>query len=896
MERSERTQAVLILIIAGGPDKGRIYELTDGEPIVLGREGDQVKLNDRKVSREHARLWSEGGQWYLKDLGSRHGTFRNHVELDKGQHAKLKDGDYLQIGNTVMVLGRMQNLAERSALLGVGSVDQPAVKRSKLPMVAAGLGLAAVLGLGGYLAVQLHELRSETVPKNEFSDLQDQLLAMQQRSAQDAERIAQTAEQMNAALTQTTEQIAGATETIESVRDPLVEQLEAARARASQQQLALEQIGDALAKQSDDKSDQVLAAVTQVKDLLADQPTGEKLIARLEEAISDNAQAAGEAVQLALAEHRKETAAGAVASAKQTEVLMARVLESLASVPTREQLAKEVKLAVAAAKAQDEQFMRLVLVELRRTGDQIATDVTAAVEEDAGQANKLMQQVVAELAKRPTGEQLATDLRQAMDEAFAKRETNNEELPGLMRKVLSELEQRPTSEQLAADLRRVIGEDAQRTELLVARVMSEIDQRPTAEQIASELQATDNESALKTAALLEEVLDKVEKQDQLASQIASLRKQIETLPGTNTSIVKSVLDRLDAQDKNNTAMLASIAELRSAIPEDLPGTLDKVLSELDKQVRTDQITGAIEDAVQRIAAKENKQTAEAVASLSKRIDALPSAVELAKLTESQASLAKLLEASDAREDIGELRASLQNLSEKLTKAGGDDEQLKQILTMLEKREKTELLIAELHDAMENESEQTEALKKELLDSIAQAKQPDTSATLNELLGMVRERLITDESIRQAIRDEMRGTILPNQRALADARDVTTTANQGSVGDTATADPAIKTRRLTRLETAYKQSFETGQPVTIGAGIVDPKTGEVSKGRLIDPAVAKALGFETWRDWYLTDRHAEQMRLQREALLQRNESDANNSGDVQLPPVLEQPDSTRPEQD
>ncbi|MBX2850669.1 MAG: FHA domain-containing protein [Phycisphaeraceae bacterium] len=887
---------MLILIIAGGPDKGRIYELTDGDPIVLGREGDQVKLNDRKVSREHARLWSEGGQWYLKDLGSRHGTFRNHVELDKGQHAKLKDGDYLQIGNTVMVLGRMQNLAERSALLADGSVDQTPVKRSKMPMVAAGLGLAAVLGLGGYVAMQLNELRNETVPREDMAALQDQLLALKEQSAKEAEAIKQSADRMQASLTQTTEQITGATETIESVRDPLVEQLEAARVRAGQQQLALEQIGDALAKQSDDKSEQLLAAVSQVKDLLADQPTGEKLVARLEEAISDNAQAAGEAVQLALAEHRKESAQGAVASAKQTEALMSRVLESLAKVPTREQLAKEVKLAVAAAKAQDEQFMRLVLVELRRTGDQIATDVTAAVEEDAGQANKLMQQVVAELAKRPTGEQLAADLREAMDEAFAKRETNNEELPGLMRKVLSELEQRPTSEQLAADLRRVIGEDAQRTELLVARVMSEIDQRPTAEQIASELQATDNESAAKTAALLEEVLDKVDKQDQLANQIAGLRKQIETMPGTNTSIVKSVLNRLDAQDKNNTAMLASIAELRNAIPEDLPGTLDKVLAELDKQVRTDQITAAIEDAVQRIAAKENKQTAVAITTLSKRIDALPDSEELAKLTESQASLAKLLEASDAREDIGELRASLQNLSEKLAKAGGGDEQLKQILAMLEKREKTELLIAELHDAMDNESEKTEALKKELLASIADAKQPDTSATLSELLATVRERLITDESIRQAIRDEMRGTILPNQKALADARDVTTTASQGSIDDTATDNPAIKTRRLTRLEAAYKKSFETGQPVTIGAGIVDPKTGEISKGRLIDPAVAKALGFETWRDWYLTDRHAEQMRLQREALLQRNESDAINSGSVQLPPVLEQPGSSRPEQD
>ncbi|MEM9108548.1 MAG: hypothetical protein AAGC72_00835 [Planctomycetota bacterium] len=85
-------------------------------------------------------------------------------------------------------------------------------------------------------------------------------------------------------------------------------------------------------------------------------------------------------------------------------------------------------------------------------------------------------------------------------------------------------------------------------------------------------------------------------------------------------------------------------------------------------------------------------------------------------------------------------------------------------------------------------------------------------------------------------------------------------------------------------------------MTVGAGVVDPKTGEVSKGRLIDPAVAKALGFESWRDWYLTDRHAEQMRLQREALRQRNENEANSEGTVQLPPVVERSDNSRPEQD
>eukprot|EP00752_Nemacystus_decipiens_P013612 g12070.t1 len=892
-----RTRTVLILIIAGGPDKGRLYELTDGAPIVLGREGDQVKLNDNKVSREHARLWSEGGQWYLKDMGSRHGTFRNHVELEKGQHAKLKDGDYLQVGNTVMVLGRMQaSAAERSALLGGGLADQSSVKRSKMPVLAAGLGLAAALGMGAYLAVQLHELRSETVPREELAALHNQLEEIKDQSARETEAIKRSAKEMTDSLTQTSEKIAGATQTIESVRDPLVQQLEAAKERATQQQLALEQIGNTLAKQADDNSDEVLAAVTQMKSLLEDQPTGDQLIARLEEAINDNATAAGEAVQLALAEHRKATAEGAIASAKETEALMNRVLESLAQVPTREQLAEEVQLAIASAKARDEQFMRLVVAELRKTGDQIATDVTAAVGEETIEAQTLMKQVVAELDKRPTGEQLAADLRVAMDEAFAKRETNSEVLPGLMKQVLSELEQRPTSEQLAADLRRVIGEDAQRTELLIARVMSGIDQRPTAAQIASELQATDNEAAAKTAALLEEVLDKVQTQDELALQIAGLRKQIETMPGTNTNVVKSVLDRLDEQDRNSTAMLLAIAELRSAMPTDLPSQLDKVLEQLGKQVRTDQITNAIEESMQRIAAKENQQTAEAVAALSKRLDALPTAEELGKLTENQAALAKLLDESDAREDIAELRASLQQVSDKLAQAGSDDEQLKKIIAMLEKREKTELLVAELHDAMDEQSAKTEQIKKELLASIEDVKQPDTTASLNQLLAMVREKLVTDESIRQAIRDEMRGAILPNQRALADARDVTTTSSPGGINDAVSSDPAIKPRRLTRLESAYKQSFESGQPVTIGSGVVDPKTGEVSKGRLIDPAVAKALGFETWRDWYLTDRHAEQMRLQREALRQRNENEGQGTGSVQLPPIIDRSESARPEQD
>ena len=99
---------MLILIVAGGPDKGRIHELYDDKEVILGREGADLQFNDPKLSRRHARLWCDGGRWYVEDLNSRHGTHRNHKPiLDELQ--PLKDGDYLQIGRTVLVVARMSS-------------------------------------------------------------------------------------------------------------------------------------------------------------------------------------------------------------------------------------------------------------------------------------------------------------------------------------------------------------------------------------------------------------------------------------------------------------------------------------------------------------------------------------------------------------------------------------------------------------------------------------------------------------------------------------------------------------------------------------------------------------------------------------------------------------------
>lgn len=882
---------MLILIIAGGPDKGRIYELLEGKPVVLGREGDQVNLNDRKCSREHARLWCEGGQWYLEDLGSRHGTFRNHARLEANQRAKLKDGDYLQIGNTVMVMGRMPGeYAERSSLLASPTASA-LTNRSTRVLAAAGLtAAAAVLGLGVYLVYEVQGLKSQTVSAEDYAQLERKLLdsqdsanrpirdlqsalsdraATDRRIASEQERLLGSLENTGNALNRHNQAIADASQDIRAATTPITEGLAQMQRANEEQRLAFTQLSETLAAQNaqDDRA-AVMAQLDAIKTQLADQPSSDELIAKLEFAIATNAAATGEAVSRAIAAATDEDAQ--LAAAERTEALVLRVLGELEKLPSADAIAKNVRLAVAESQQANEQFMRDVLVQLRRTGDQISTDVVAAIGEDAGYAQALMDQVMAELAKQPNGQELAAELRVAMAEAMQGQAGTRQEMTGLMQQVLAELEQRPTSEQLAQELRSAIGDDAERTEQLMASI-------PTAAQIAAELQSFDNEAAARTAALLEQVLSRMDEQQQLAAQIEQLRQAIADQPEPDAKLGQEVLRRLNEQAMNNDRIVAAIAELREAMPGDVSGQLDQMLAKLDGQVREEQLNAAIENAIARVAATEDRAVLAAIDSLSARIAALPSAEQLDGVLDSQSELAALLDDTDARAAIAELRAALDRLAQ-APPEGTADPQLGQIIDMLRKREQADLLLAEMHDMLERQPEEAERMRRQVLTAIEEAGQGDTDLLLQELLDEVRTRLASDEAIREAVQSAVHGTVIPGQRALQDAHEVANEPNQTPAEQPAVAT-APRPSRLTDLEQAYKQAFETGRPVTVGAGTVDPTNGRVSEGRRIDPSVAKAVGFENWRDWYLTDQNAEMNRVQREAQRQRNAAEGEKPQDI-----------------
>ena len=94
---------MLVLTVIQGPEKGRRFELPDHEPQQIGRSGEALPLSDKTISRRHAELTPDRGQWVLRDLGSSNGTYVNGVRLAAARTLQL--GDQVRTGTTLLVFG-----------------------------------------------------------------------------------------------------------------------------------------------------------------------------------------------------------------------------------------------------------------------------------------------------------------------------------------------------------------------------------------------------------------------------------------------------------------------------------------------------------------------------------------------------------------------------------------------------------------------------------------------------------------------------------------------------------------------------------------------------------------------------------------------------------------------
>ena len=73
-----------------------------GEVLTIGREStSKLVINHQSISRHHATITSTNGAYFLRDMGSRNGTFINETRLDPAREYLLKSRDYIRIGNLI---------------------------------------------------------------------------------------------------------------------------------------------------------------------------------------------------------------------------------------------------------------------------------------------------------------------------------------------------------------------------------------------------------------------------------------------------------------------------------------------------------------------------------------------------------------------------------------------------------------------------------------------------------------------------------------------------------------------------------------------------------------------------------------------------------------------------
>jgi len=116
-----------VLVRMDSTNVGQVFKLADSEWTIGRHTSSSIVLTDDGVSRRHARVFPENGQYFLEDMGSANGTFVAGQRIERHQ---LKDGDVFQLGPTVLfryaytdasqerMLNKLYEASVRDALTG----------------------------------------------------------------------------------------------------------------------------------------------------------------------------------------------------------------------------------------------------------------------------------------------------------------------------------------------------------------------------------------------------------------------------------------------------------------------------------------------------------------------------------------------------------------------------------------------------------------------------------------------------------------------------------------------------------------------------------------------------------------------------------------------------------
>ena len=93
------------LHIIGANVEPLVFELNDGITYVGRSAINDVQIEDKYVSRKHLLLRKSGNKYFVRDLGSKNGTFVNGNQIRSGTEVEIQEGASIVAGLSVISLG-----------------------------------------------------------------------------------------------------------------------------------------------------------------------------------------------------------------------------------------------------------------------------------------------------------------------------------------------------------------------------------------------------------------------------------------------------------------------------------------------------------------------------------------------------------------------------------------------------------------------------------------------------------------------------------------------------------------------------------------------------------------------------------------------------------------------
>lgn len=216
------------LQILAGARAGTTLTFT-GQRITIGRHPDADLAfdphGDPLVSLHHAMIWTDGPRWFLRDLESRNGTYRNGARIPPGD-THLADGDRLAFGS-------------EHAMVELRFLDTPAAEESPTARISIAVAhqtrwLRRTLSIAG-IALAAGTALSIYTRQNQHHSWERERTRLQQRIDSIADAGEASIRSLEAELRQLDQALASSRAEVES----LTTDLERARARGDQARIAL---------------------------------------------------------------------------------------------------------------------------------------------------------------------------------------------------------------------------------------------------------------------------------------------------------------------------------------------------------------------------------------------------------------------------------------------------------------------------------------------------------------------------------------------------------------------------------------------------------------------------------------------------------------------------------